>query len=117
MTAPAAAAKMTMTLSGLRQSSELRLRLYHVVGLFLLWCAPQTAASTPLHTAPPDAPAPPTPRRMTLNIGLNLGVNFVMKARPRGLGFNFPLAFTMCHMYFSMAGCSLVMALVPSMRR
>ena len=54
---------------------------------------------------------------MTLNIGLNLGVNFVMKARPRGLGFNFPLAFTMCHMYFSMAGCSLVMALVPRMRR
>ena len=54
---------------------------------------------------------------MTLNIGLNLGVNYAMKPKPRGLGFNFPLAFTMCHMYFSMAGCSLVMALVPRMRQ
>ena len=40
-----------------------------------------------------------------------------MKARPRGLGFDFPLAFTMTHMFFSLAGCSLVMLLRPSQRR
>ena len=40
-----------------------------------------------------------------------------MKLAPTGLGFDFPLAFTMTHMFFSMAGCSLVMALAPSMRK
>ena len=40
-----------------------------------------------------------------------------MKAQPRGLGFDFPLAFTMTHMFFSLAGCSLVMLLRPSQRR
>jgi len=46
-----------------------------------------------------------------------LGVNYAMKAQPRGLGFDFPLAFTMTHMFFSLAGCTLVMVLRPSQRK
>lgn len=75
----------------LKDSPELQYRLLLVFGLFLLWLA--------------------------CNISLNLGVNYAMKARPRGLGFDFPLAFTMTHMFFSLAGCSLVMLLRPSQRR
>ena len=70
-----------------------------------------------LRSHPPHPTShPPLPRR-ACNISLNLGVNYAMKAQPRGLGFDFPLAFTMTHMFFSMAGCSLVMALAPSMRK
>lgn len=78
-------------MSKLKDSPELRYRLVLVFGLFLVWLA--------------------------CNISLNLGVNYAMKARPRGLGFDFPLAFTMTHMFFSLAGCSLVMLLRPSQRR
>ena len=65
---------------------------------------------------PTSSPPPPLPRR-ACNISLNLGVNYAMKAQPRGLGFDFPLAFTMTHMFFSLAGCTLVMVLRPSQRK
>ena len=84
-------------------------------GALALLAAPCTCArlASPRERAPKR---PPFPRR-ACNISLNLGVNYAMKAQPRGLGFDFPLAFTMTHMFFSLAGCTLVMILRPSQRK